>query len=60
MTHGGALRFLLLLGRIIERVAQKNVSVAVVATVGRDDRIESFGKSNFLHNKRAAQEERAL
>src|SRR5438477_523152 len=37
-----------------ERVAQKNVSGPMITWVGRDDRVESFGKSNFLHeNKRA-------
>ena len=49
MAHGCAFDFLLLLGREIERVAQKHIRVAGVAGVIRQNRIESFSKSNFLH-----------
>src|SRR2546423_2741395 len=44
-----ALRFLLLFLRVIEGVAQKAVSVALVAGVAGHNRIERFGKSYFLH-----------
>src|SRR5476651_1238770 len=52
MANRRAFDFLLLLGCVIERIAQKNVRVPTVARVSRDDRVERFGESNFLHNKR--------
>ena len=57
MANRGTLRFLLLLGRVIERITQKNVSIAVKAMVGFHDGIEGFSKSDFLHGKGAAQGE---
>ena len=58
VTNECALDFLLLLGRVIERVAQKNVGVALITRIARDDRIECFGKSNFLHNSVSAYDTR--
>src|SRR6266404_2052921 len=49
MTHVSSLDFLLLFCGEIERVAQKNIRVPLVTRVAGDDRIKSFGKSNFLH-----------
>src|SRR5437870_7337886 len=49
MPDRGSLDFLLLFCREIERVAQKNVRVPLVTRVVGHDRIESFGKSNLLH-----------
>src|SRR5437763_6729415 len=49
MANGRAFDLLLLLRRVIERVTQEHVSVAAVTGVSRDDRIESFGESNLLH-----------
>src|SRR5262249_36745338 len=54
MTHRCALGFLLLLGGVVERVAKEDVGITVIARVSRDDRIQSFSKSNFLHGKEAA------
>jgi len=45
----GALCFLLLLGRVIECISQKNVRIAVIARITGNDRIKSFGESYFLH-----------
>ena len=41
---------------LIQRVAQEDISVAMITLVGCDDGVECFGKSNFLHGKGAAQE----
>ena len=49
MTHGGAFDLLLLFGGEIERVAQKNIRLPLITWVAGHDGIESFGKSNFLH-----------
>ncbi len=49
MPDRGPLDFLLLFCREIERVAQKNVRVPLVARVAGHDRIKGFGKSNLLH-----------
>jgi hypothetical protein len=49
VSNGRPFSFFLLLGRKIKRVAEENVSLALIAMVGRDDRIERFGKSNLLH-----------
>src|SRR2546421_3345482 len=49
VPHGCAFCFFLLLGCEIERVAQKNVGLALITRVARHDRIEGFGKSNLLH-----------
>ena len=56
VTDGGTLRFFLLFGRIVERIAQERVGVPMITLVGRDDGIECFGKSNFLHGKGAGRE----
>src|SRR5215831_13068728 len=52
MTHLDALDFLLLLGRKIERVAQKDIPVPVIAEVVGYNRLESLGESNFLHQQK--------
>src|SRR5205823_2401218 len=49
VAYGRAFYFLLLFGGVIERVAQKNVGLALITRVTRHDRIEGFGKSNLLH-----------
>src|SRR6266550_2825922 len=49
MTHAGALNFFLLFSREIERVAQKDICIPLVARVAGHNRIESFGESNLLH-----------
>ncbi len=55
MADRGTARFLLLLRGVIERVAEEDVGVAVIAAVAGDDGVEGFGKSDFLHaGKRAA------
>ena len=46
--------FFLLFGREIERVAQKNVGLALITRVARHNRIEGFGKSNLLHQEKRA------
>jgi hypothetical protein len=53
VPHGRALDLLLLFRREIECVAQEYVRIAVISCVARDDRIESFGKANFLHLQNA-------
>src|SRR5205823_14118526 len=49
MPHCCPFNFLLLLGREIERVPQKDVSLALITRVAGHNGIESFGKSNLLH-----------
>jgi hypothetical protein len=44
-----ALRFLLLLRRVIQRVAQENVGIPLVTRVAGHNRIERFGESYLLH-----------
>src|ERR1043166_3524417 len=58
MPNRRALHLLLLLGGKIERVAQKNVAVPVITRITGDDRVESFGKSNLLHNLRGRNDKR--
>src|SRR6185436_20829305 len=52
MTHADALGFLLLLGREVERVAQKDIPVPLIAGVAGHNRFESLGESNFLHKEK--------
>src|SRR5205823_5995590 len=54
MAHTDALDLLLLLGRKIERVAQKDVAVPLITWVGGDNRIESLGETNLLHQQKCA------
>jgi len=49
MTHADSLDSLLLLRREVERIAQKNVPVSVIARVVGYNRLESLSESNFLH-----------
>jgi len=49
MTHADSLDFLLLLRREVERIAQKDVPVPVIARVVGYNRLESLSESNFLH-----------
>ena len=49
VTHADALDFLLLFGGEVERVAQKDIPVPLIAGVAAHNRLESFGESNFLH-----------
>jgi hypothetical protein len=49
VTHADALDFLLLLGREVERVAQKDIPVPLIAGVVGHNRLESLGESNLLH-----------
>jgi hypothetical protein len=51
MPHRRALGLLLLLGREIEGIAQKDVRIPHITRIVGHDRIESFGKSNFLHEQ---------
>src|SRR6476646_12244629 len=59
MTHADALDFLLLLGREVERVAQKDIPVPLIAGVAIHNRLESFGESNFLHKQKTRVSKRA-
>src|SRR6476661_7334377 len=59
MTHADALDFLLLLGREVERVAQKDIPVPLIAGVAVHNRLESFGESNFLHKQKTRVSKRA-
>jgi hypothetical protein len=49
VSDGGAFRFLLLFGREIEGVTQKNICISLVPRIAPDDGIKRFSKSNFLH-----------
>ena len=49
MAHRSAFDFLLLFRREIERIAQKYISITRITRIAGDNRIKSFGKSNFLH-----------
>jgi hypothetical protein len=49
VSDGGAFRFLLLFGREIEGVTQKNICIPLVPRIAPDDGIKRFSKSNFLH-----------
>jgi hypothetical protein len=49
VAHGCAFDFFLLLGRKVERVTQKHVGITGIPRVSGDDRVESFSKSNLLH-----------
>ena len=49
VPDAGALRFLLLFRREIERVTQKNICISLVSRIAPDDGIKRFSKSNFLH-----------
>src|SRR5262245_21299532 len=60
MTHADPLDFLLLLGCEVERIAQKNVPVPLVAGVIGHNRFESLGKSNLLHQQKNAVSTRSL
>ena len=44
-----AFRFLLLFGREIERVTQKNICISLVSRIAPNNGIKRFSKSNFLH-----------
>lgn len=59
MPDAGAFALLLLFGREIERVAQKNVCVSLVPRVAPYNGIKRFGKSNFLHGMKKARLKRA-
>src|SRR4029450_13851529 len=59
MTHTDALGFLLLLGRKVERVAQKDIPLPLIARVAAHNRLESLGESNFLHRWKARVSKRA-
>ena len=48
MTNRRTFELLLLFGRKIERVSQKNIRLPLVTWVARHNRIERFGKSNLL------------
>src|SRR5262245_8208742 len=52
MTHADSLDFLLLLGRKVECIAQKDVPVPVIAGVVDHKRLEGLGESNFLHRQK--------
>src|SRR5262249_31412145 len=52
MAHAHSLDFLLLLGRKVECIAQKDVPVPVIAGVVGHKRLESLGESNFLHRQK--------
>ena len=60
VANGRAFDFLLLLRRVIERVAQEHVSVAMISRIAGDDRIKSFGEYNLLHVIFTPDEERQL
>src|SRR5262249_46301274 len=47
-----ALDFFLLLGRKVERVAQKDIPVPLIAGIVGHNRLESLGESNFLHRQK--------
>jgi hypothetical protein len=59
MTHADALYFLLLLGREVERVAQKDIPIPLIAGVAAHNRLESLGESNFLHKQKTRVSKRA-
>src|SRR5215472_14895900 len=52
VTHADALDFLLLLGREVERIAQKNVAIPLVVGIVGYNRLESLGESNLLHRQK--------
>src|SRR5207249_3359260 len=54
MTYAEAFDFLLLLGRKIERIAQKNIRVPLVTWVAANNRVESLGETNLLHQQKNA------
>ena len=59
MTHAAAFDFLVLLGREVERVAQKDIPVPLIAGIAVHNRLESFGESNFLHKQKTRVSKRA-
>jgi hypothetical protein len=60
VPDAGAFGFLLLFGREIERVSQKNICVALVSRIAPYDGIKGFSKSNFLHGMKKARLKRAI
>src|SRR5215467_13027535 len=59
MPYTGPFDFLLLFGRKIESVPQKNIRIPLVPRVTSHNRIKRFGKSNFLHGMKKARLKRA-
>ncbi len=57
---GRLFRFLALLNREIERIAQENISLAGVAVVVACDIIQRFTEIEFLHNELADSDRRGL
>src|SRR5947207_14049088 len=54
MTHADAFNFLLLLGREVECVAQKDICAPPVTWIARNDGIQSLGEPNLLHQQKCA------
>src|SRR5437773_12025416 len=54
MTHADAFDFLLLLGREVECVAQKDICAPPVTWIARNDGIQSLGEPNLLHQQKCA------
>src|ERR1044071_5144679 len=52
MAHADTSDLFLLLCRKIERIAQKNVTVPLIAGVVGHNRFESLSESNFLHGQK--------